>query len=175
MKIIYTFPFITGTTYFFTIYYFTWMFSSINKFYFIICSHFFNIFILFIYSWTFLTFISFTIFILFSIMKSIKTELFWMNAYGKAKTAVDDLAVLHEFFTFGVVQTDPNYGNFLVRDDGDKLVLLDFGAVREYPQKFRNDLHSLLACAIECDRARSRPGDAHDGSHGGGLTHAVST
>ncbi len=60
--------------------------------------------------------------------------------------------LLHEFFTFGLVQTDPNYGNFLVRDDGDKLVLLDFGAVREYPQKFRTDLYSLLACAITCDR-----------------------
>lgn len=61
--------------------------------------------------------------------------------------------LLHEFFTFGVVQTDPNYGNFLVRDQGDKLVLLDFGAVREYPQKFRNELYALLACAIEKDRA----------------------
>ena len=60
--------------------------------------------------------------------------------------------LLHEFFTFGVVQTDPNYGNFLVRDQGDKLVLLDFGAVREYPQKFRNDLHALLVCAIDGDR-----------------------
>ncbi len=31
-------------------------------------------------------------------MKSIKTELFWINAFAKTKSVIDDLAVLYEFF-----------------------------------------------------------------------------
>ncbi len=62
-----------------------------------------------------------------------------------------DLLVL-EFFTFGLVQTDPNYGNFLIRDEGKTLILLDFGAVRDYPPKFRNEIRSLLLCSINENR-----------------------
>jgi len=36
-------------------------------------------------------------------MKAIKTELFWINAFNKTKNAIDDLAVLHEFFQAGDV------------------------------------------------------------------------
>lgn len=56
--------------------------------------------------------------------------------------AVLDLYCL-EFFVWGVVQTDPNFGNFLVRDDG-RLVLLDFGASLEYDADFRERYTALL-------------------------------
>lgn len=49
-----------------------------------------------------------------------------------------------EFFRIGLVQTDPNFSNFLVRPDEGKLVLLDFGAVREYTTEFRHDYIELL-------------------------------
>lgn len=49
-----------------------------------------------------------------------------------------------EFFTWGVVQTDPNYGNFLVRPDGRTMVLLDFGATVEYDDVFRQRYIELL-------------------------------
>lgn len=48
-----------------------------------------------------------------------------------------------EFFVWGVVQTDPNFGNFLVRRDGG-LVLLDFGATLEYDTGFRERYRTLL-------------------------------
>jgi len=64
-----------------------------------------------------------------------------------------DLLML-EIFGFGVVQTDPNYGNFLVRDEGETLVLLDFGAVREYTPEFRMSLYELLASAVEGQREK---------------------
>lgn len=48
-----------------------------------------------------------------------------------------------EFFAWGIVQTDPNFGNFLVRPDGG-LVLLDFGATLEYEPAFRESYKELL-------------------------------
>ncbi len=62
-----------------------------------------------------------------------------------------DLLML-ELFEFGVVQTDPNFGNFLVRDDGKTLVLLDFGAVRIYSPEMRRDIVRLLGTAVREER-----------------------
>jgi aarF domain-containing kinase len=51
-----------------------------------------------------------------------------------------------EFFEWGLVQTDPNFANFLIGPD-DALVLLDFGATLRYEEEFRvryrNFLHSM--------------------------------
>ena len=49
-----------------------------------------------------------------------------------------------EFFEWGFVQTDPNYGNFLIQDNPMKLVLLDFGASIEYSDEFRARYVELL-------------------------------
>jgi aarF domain-containing kinase len=49
-----------------------------------------------------------------------------------------------EFFRWGLVQTDPNFGNFLVREDERRLVLLDFGATVEFDSEFRRGYVELL-------------------------------
>lgn len=49
-----------------------------------------------------------------------------------------------EYFENGLVQTDPNLANFLIRPEDLKIVLLDFGAVLSYPEQFRNDYRKLL-------------------------------
>lgn len=36
-------------------------------------------------------------------------------------------------------QTDPNWGNFLYDADTNLINLIDFGAAREYPQRFVDD------------------------------------
>jgi aarF domain-containing kinase len=60
----------------------------------------------------------------------------------------------HEFFDWGLVQTDPNQGNFLVRENGSKLdlVLLDFGATREYSREFIRQYIKLLEATAVGDR-----------------------
>ncbi len=45
--------------------------------------------------------------------------------------------LIEEFFVNGLVQTDPNYGNFLYRPKDGCLVLLDFGATNAYEPAFR--------------------------------------
>jgi predicted unusual protein kinase regulating ubiquinone biosynthesis (AarF/ABC1/UbiB family) len=51
---------------------------------------------------------------------------------NRATTALIEL-VLRELFEFGVMQTDPNFANYRWQPDGERLVLLDFGATRAVP------------------------------------------
>lgn len=59
-----------------------------------------------------------------------------------------------EFFTVGMVQTDPNFSNFLIREvEGDlQLVLLDFGATKKYDQQFIDNYVTLIK-SLENDSA----------------------
>lgn len=61
-----------------------------------------------------------------------------------------ELLVL-EFFEWGLVQTDPNFGNFLYRPETNQLVLLDFGACNSYSKKNRKDVLALLRSAMDQD------------------------
>jgi predicted unusual protein kinase regulating ubiquinone biosynthesis (AarF/ABC1/UbiB family) len=54
---------------------------------------------------------------------------------------------LREVFDWGFVQTDPNFANYRYETRSRRIQLLDFGATREYSEKQRHALHSLLeAC-----------------------------
>lgn len=58
-----------------------------------------------------------------------------------------------EFFKWGMVQTDPNPANYLVKGTTDpKLVLLDFGATREYGHEFRTQYIKLMKAVLSSDR-----------------------
>jgi len=54
-----------------------------------------------------------------------------------------------EFFQMGLVQTDPNFANFLIDDSQDRenpeITLLDFGAVKRYDEPFRQGYRELLS------------------------------
>jgi aarF domain-containing kinase len=82
----------------------------------------------------------------------------WLKA-GPTRAAVDRFAPLvvrlmvEEFFVHGVVQTDPNYGNFLYREQEGRIVLLDFGATKRYPASFRKDIRDLMKAVSEGDDA----------------------
>lgn len=60
-----------------------------------------------------------------------------------------------EIFNWGTVQTDPHLGNYKIRVSSsghDQLVLLDFGAVRNYSKSFLKNYHQLIWAALEQDR-----------------------
>lgn len=65
-----------------------------------------------------------------------------------------------EFFEWGLVQTDPNFANFLILEaqgqQGSeiRLGILDFGATLSYDEKFRNEYHELLLVLATIDRDR---------------------
>ena len=59
---------------------------------------------------------------------------------------------LREIMEFRFMQTDPNWTNFLYNRQTNKLELLDFGASREYPEKFIQLYTGVLQAASKQDR-----------------------
>lgn len=63
---------------------------------------------------------------------------------------------LREITEFRFMQTDPNWTNFLYNAGRNKLELLDFGASREYPERFISLYVQLLQAASKTDKDRVR-------------------
>ena len=80
------------------------------------------------------------------------------NVLGKAFL---DL-FLEEFFGWGLVQTDPNFGNYRFRlgaqGEDDRIVLLDFGATRHFDRGFIDAYSGIVAGAVLGDRKRTLRG-----------------
>ena len=60
--------------------------------------------------------------------------------------------LFRENFEFKLVQTDPNFANYLYQPESAKLVLLDFGACRDYPEQISQGYRLLLSAAVQNDR-----------------------
>lgn len=59
--------------------------------------------------------------------------------------------LFREIFEFKLVQTDPNFANYLYQPQTAQLVLLDFGACRDYPQLISDGYRQLLSAAVQQD------------------------
>ncbi len=60
--------------------------------------------------------------------------------------------VLRELFTFGWMQTDPNFANYRFQPDTGKIILLDFGAVRAVEPDTRRAYARLLTAGLAGER-----------------------
>jgi len=74
------------------------------------------------------------------------------NALGRAFLEL----FMREVFEWRELQTDPNFGNYRIRQAAtsrgrDRLVLLDFGAVRAYPDRFIEPLKAMIRGAYRGD------------------------
>ena len=58
---------------------------------------------------------------------------------------------LQELFEFGLMQTDPNFANFLYQPDSAKIGLLDFGATRAIPEHISSGYRLLIKAGLEND------------------------
>jgi predicted unusual protein kinase regulating ubiquinone biosynthesis (AarF/ABC1/UbiB family) len=60
----------------------------------------------------------------------------------------------HEVYQWGLVQTDPNFGNYLITSDSerDQIVLLDFGSVMKTPASFNQALGATIQAGQMEDR-----------------------
>ncbi len=56
---------------------------------------------------------------------------------------------LREVFDWGLVQTDPNFANYLYDANSGRIQLLDFGATRDYSATCREQLRDLLRAAVD--------------------------
>lgn len=59
---------------------------------------------------------------------------------------------LTELFVWRFMQTDPNWSNFFYDPKTDKVILLDFGATREFHKKFVDDYIRIIKSARDQDR-----------------------
>jgi predicted unusual protein kinase regulating ubiquinone biosynthesis (AarF/ABC1/UbiB family) len=64
--------------------------------------------------------------------------------------------MFRELFEFRFVQTDPNFANYLVDPERDRLLLLDFGSTRDYEAAFVARYAELCRGVIRGDRAAVR-------------------
>jgi predicted unusual protein kinase regulating ubiquinone biosynthesis (AarF/ABC1/UbiB family) len=70
-------------------------------------------------------------------------------------TALIDLVLL-ELFEFGAMQTDPNPANFRFEPKSNRVVVLDFGAVRNIAPETTADFRALMNAALDRNTAASR-------------------
>lgn len=63
---------------------------------------------------------------------------------------------LRELFNFSLVQTDPNFSNFLYDPENGRIVLLDFGATQSVAPALVEQYRRLFQAAIEDDREAMR-------------------
>ncbi|MCF8003933.1 MAG: AarF/ABC1/UbiB kinase family protein [Chromatiaceae bacterium] len=66
--------------------------------------------------------------------------------------------MIRELFDFALMQTDPNFGNFLYDAESRHIVLLDFGATRAVPPALIDGYRVLARATIANDRAGIRQG-----------------
>lgn len=59
-----------------------------------------------------------------------------------------------ELFELRMVQTDPNFANYLYRPNSGEIVLLDFGATRHFKAGFTNNYRSLMKAAMAGNEKR---------------------
>lgn len=74
------------------------------------------------------------------------------NKLGEASLEI----AVREVFEWGEMQTDPNFGNYLVRlGDGaqieDKIILLDFGAIRQFDDQLLKVARNLITAGYHHD------------------------
>jgi predicted unusual protein kinase regulating ubiquinone biosynthesis (AarF/ABC1/UbiB family) len=55
---------------------------------------------------------------------------------------------IHEFFVLGMVQTDPNFANYIIKKNG-QIALLDFGATKKFEKSFRDIYFELLKASFD--------------------------
>ncbi|XP_013133252.1 PREDICTED: aarF domain-containing protein kinase 4-like isoform X2 [Papilio polytes] len=60
---------------------------------------------------------------------------------------------LREMFVLRCMQTDPNWANFFYNTTTKQVILLDFGATREYSKEFMDQYIEIIKAASEGDRA----------------------
>jgi predicted unusual protein kinase regulating ubiquinone biosynthesis (AarF/ABC1/UbiB family) len=69
----------------------------------------------------------------------------------RVMTALVEL-MLTELFDMRLVQTDPNFANYQYRWSSGEIVLLDFGATREFKKRFTSNYRKLAVAAMDGDQ-----------------------
>lgn len=61
---------------------------------------------------------------------------------------------LKELFEWRLMQTDPNWSNYLYKEETGEIALIDFGAVRVYSKQFCDSYIRLIRACVDKDREK---------------------
>ncbi|TCM87518.1 ABC1 kinase family protein [Rhodovulum steppense] len=64
--------------------------------------------------------------------------------------------LFRELFEFRLMQTDPNFANYRYQPDTGRIVLLDFGASRDFGPEMAEQFRALMAAGLSGERAAMR-------------------
>ncbi|MCO8144790.1 AarF/ABC1/UbiB kinase family protein [Rhodovulum tesquicola] len=64
--------------------------------------------------------------------------------------------LFRELFEFRLMQTDPNFANYRYQPDTGRIVLLDFGASRDFGPEMAEQFRALMAAGLAGERAAMR-------------------
>ncbi len=64
--------------------------------------------------------------------------------------------LFRELFEFRFMQTDPNFANYLVESEEDRIALLDFGSTREFSEALAERYRRICRAVVAGDRRRVR-------------------
>jgi predicted unusual protein kinase regulating ubiquinone biosynthesis (AarF/ABC1/UbiB family) len=90
----------------------------------------------------------------------------------RVMTLLIDL-MFRELFAFRLMQTDPNFANYRYQPETGWLILLDFGATREFPATLAQGYRRLLRAGLAGDREGVRGAAAEIGFLGEALPERV--
>lgn len=62
--------------------------------------------------------------------------------------------IFREIFEFQLIQTDPNFANFLYDHQARQIILLDFGATRKYPDQIAHAYQALMTAGMNNETAQ---------------------
>ncbi len=82
-----------------------------------------------------------------------KLESFDQKTRNWVGTRIMELC-LRELFEFRFMQTDPNWSNFFFDPEKKRLILLDFGACREFSRDFTDNYLQVVLASADRDRER---------------------
>jgi predicted unusual protein kinase regulating ubiquinone biosynthesis (AarF/ABC1/UbiB family) len=88
-------------------------------------------------------------------MEGVPLESLVDNTPQGARDAVGALfqkLVFRELFEFRVMQTDPNFANYLYEPNSGRIVLLDFGATQEFTPEFSERFRRITRAIVDGDR-----------------------
>ncbi|ADM10440.1 ABC-1 [Parvularcula bermudensis HTCC2503] len=86
----------------------------------------------------------------------------------RVATLLFDLFI-HEIYSYRLMQTDPNFANFLYHPKTKKVVLLDFGATREFEEDFTECYRRLAVGGLSGDQEMVRAAAAGIGFSTDGM------
>jgi len=89
------------------------------------------------------------------LIEAAPVDALWRDRHPKERrdrvASLIQAIVFRELFEFGLMQSDPNFANYLYDSEHERLVLLDFGATIDVSPQLRDRYRTIVEAAVQSD------------------------